>query len=240
MPRRHRTCRCSKTLDTVTAQIPRLQADLAAIDSQTAHTAVIRRGVRAPTAATTSTSAIQPTTPNAEVGQPSGPPRPRQLSAAQAQAVQLTAALAAPAANAALDAAVKAHDGDRERARRRRPRGTAQTAAPAAAAHFAANDLADARSAVDAATKAVADQLALLLSQASTSTALTATVDGLALRQRYRSALASQPPVWDLATIPFRATSIVHPARSGDHPADRRRHRLRPAHRRPRPARRPR
>src|SRR5262249_26137521 len=73
------------------------------------------------------------------------------------------------------------------------------------------NQLASARSALDAATEAVADQLAVLLSQASTSTALTATVDGLALRQRYRTALASQPPVWDLATIPLRAAASSTP-----------------------------
>jgi hypothetical protein len=135
----------------------------------------------------------------------------RQLSAAQAKAAQLTAALAAPAATAALAAVGNAQKatGDAQGAVSRATQ--AQTAAQAAVAQFKANDLATAQSAVDSATKAVADQLAVLLSQASTSTALTATVDGLALRQRYRSAHASQPPVWDLATIPLRASSSSTP-----------------------------
>jgi len=196
-----------QTLNAVNAQIPGLQAALAAIDARRPAPAVIHRSVRGPdrnydieiSDPADDTATAQWASQRAAAAQ--------QLSAAQANAAQLTVALAAPAAIAALDAAAKAQtatgnaQGDVGRAAQ------AQTAAQAAVAQFKANDLASAQSAVDAATKAVADQLALLLSQASTSTALTATVDGLALRQRYRSALASQPPVWDLATIPFRATS---------------------------------
>ena len=195
-------------LGTVTAQIPKLQADLAAIDSQKPTPHVIRRGVKGPDGRydidisdpADDTKTTKWATERAAKAQ--------ELAAAKARAVQLTATLAGAAAKAALDAAVKAHvaTGDAQGAADREV--TAHTAATTAAARFAANDLADARSALDAATKAVADQLAQLLSQASTSTALTATVDGLALRQRYRSALASQPPVWDLATIPFRATPL--------------------------------
>ena len=200
-----------QTLNAVTAQIPGLQAALAAIDAHRPAPAVTHRSVRGPdrnydieiSEPADDTATAQWASQRAAAA--------RQLSAVQANAAQLTAALAAPAATAAFDAAAKARtatgnaQGDVDRAVQ------AQTAAQAAVAHFEANDLANAQSAVAAATKAVADQLALLLSQASTSTALTATVDGLALRQRYRSALASQPPVWDLATIPFRATSTATP-----------------------------
>lgn len=82
----------------------------------------------------------------------------------------------------------------------------ADTAA-AAAARFAANDLAAAQANLDAATKAVADALAQLLKNAHMSVALTATVDGLALRDRYLRATTAAPPIWDHATIPFRAQS---------------------------------
>jgi hypothetical protein len=86
----------------------------------------------------------------------------------------------------------------------------ADTAATAAA-RFAANDLAQAQADFDAATRAVSDALAELLKQAQTSTALTATVDGLALRDRYTTATAATPPVWDHTTIPFRAHSTDPP-----------------------------
>ena len=193
-------------LDTVNAQIPELQAALAAIDRQKPTPPVTRRRVNGPDGRydidisdpADSTRTTQWAAQRAATAQ--------QLAAAKTRAAQLTATLASAAASAALDAAAKARaaTGDAQGAADRAV--TAHTAATTAAARFAANDLAGARSALDAATKAVADQLAQLLSQASTSTALTATVDGLALRQRYRSALASQPPVWDMATIPLRAT----------------------------------
>ena len=77
--------------------------------------------------------------------------------------------------------------------------------ATAAAARFQANELAVAQADLDAATRAVSDTLAGLLAQAQTSAALTATVDGLALRSRYITATASDPPSWDHTTIPFRA-----------------------------------
>jgi hypothetical protein len=200
-----------QALNAVNAQIPGLQAALAAIDAQRPAPAVTHRSVRGPDG-TLDIEISEPADGTATAQWASQrAAAARQLSAAQTNAAQLTAALAAPAATAAFDAAAKAQtatgnaQGDVSRAIQ------AQTAAQAAVAQFEANDLADASSAVAAATKAVADQLALLLSQASTSTALTATVDGLALRQRYRSALASQPPMWDLATIPLRASSSSTP-----------------------------
>lgn len=74
-----------------------------------------------------------------------------------------------------------------------------------AAARFQATELATAQAALDAATRAVSDTLAELLKQAQTSAALTALVDGLALRARYATATATSPPTWNHATIPFRA-----------------------------------
>ena len=211
-------------LDTVNAQIPGLQAALATIDSQKPTPPVIRRRVKGPDGrydVDISDPADHASTTRWAAQRAA---KAQELAAAKTLAAQLKATLDGAAASAALGAATKAHTttGDAQAAADRTV--TAHTAATAAAARFAANDLAGARSALDAATKAVADQLAQLLSQASSSTALTATVDGLALRQRYRSALASQPPVWDLATIPLRATpssaaldpEIVLPAIVGD------------------------
>jgi hypothetical protein len=80
-----------------------------------------------------------------------------------------------------------------------------------AAARFQATKLAAAQAALDAATRAVSDTLAELLKQAQTSAALTALVDGLALRARYSTATATSPPTWNHATIPFR-TNPSHPA----------------------------
>ena len=200
-----------QALNAVNTQIPGLQAALTAIDGQRPTPAVTHRSVRGPDG----TLDIEISEPADDTGTAQWASQraaaARQLSAAQTKATQLTAALAAPAATAAFDADAKARtatgnaQGDAGRAV------AAQAAAQTAAASFAANDLANAQSAVDTATNAVASQLALLLGQASTSTALTATVDGLALRQRYRSALASQPPVWDLATIPLRASPSSTP-----------------------------
>ncbi|HEY2284829.1 MAG TPA: hypothetical protein VGH88_03695 [Streptosporangiaceae bacterium] len=192
-------------LVTVNAWIPQLRADLAAIDRQKPVPHVVRRGVKGPDGrydVDISDPADDTTTTQWAIQRAA---KARELAAAQARAAQLTATLAGAEAGAALDAAAKAHTatGDAQGAADRAA--DAHTAAATAAARFAANDLADARTAVDSATKAVADQLAQLLSQASASTALTATVDGLALRERYRSARASQPPTWDLATIPFLA-----------------------------------
>lgn len=66
-------------------------------------------------------------------------------------------------------------------------------------------------SAEAAATKKVSDALGARMRSATTSAALSATVDGLALRERYRNGGATTPPVWDLATIPFRATAAEVP-----------------------------
>jgi hypothetical protein len=68
-----------------------------------------------------------------------------------------------------------------------------------------------AQAAEAAATKRVSDALATRMASATTSAALSATVDGLALRERYRAGGAASPPVWDLATIPFRATAAEVP-----------------------------
>jgi hypothetical protein len=81
------------------------------------------------------------------------------------------------------------------------------------AARWEADQVARAQQDLDDATSAVSDALAQLLSEASTSTALTATVDGLALRARYQAATATQPPLWNVATIPFKAEA-------GDVPLD--------------------
>jgi hypothetical protein len=62
-----------------------------------------------------------------------------------------------------------------------------------------------------AATKRLSDALGAVMATATTSTALTATVDGLALRERYRTALTTTPQVWDVATVPFRATTHAEP-----------------------------
>jgi hypothetical protein len=62
------------------------------------------------------------------------------------------------------------------------------------------------------ATKRVSDLLGTLMSSATTSTALTSTIDGMALRERYRAAAGSTPQTWDMATIPFRTTPQQQPA----------------------------
>ncbi len=200
-----------QALNTLNAQIPALQQALADLDAQRPVPAVTQRPVQSPggpIAVGISESAddartIQWATQRSAAAQ--------QLLAARTRAGQLTAALAGPTATAALNAVAAASattgitQADVTRAT------GAQAAAQGAATTFANGDLASAQAAVDAAIQAVAGQLATLLSQASTSTALTATVDGLALRQRYRGALASQPPVWDLATIPLRASSSSVP-----------------------------
>ena len=58
---------------------------------------------------------------------------------------------------------------------------------------------------LDAAAQAMAAALAQLMSQAQVSASLTASVDGLALRERYRAATATTPPTWNHTTIPFPA-----------------------------------
>ena len=89
----------------------------------------------------------------------------------------------------------------------------AQSAANTVVAHILNVDLPQAQAALDTATRAVSDKLGVLMAQASTSATLSATVDGLALRERYRTGAASTPPLWDMATIPFRA-------HTGDQPID--------------------
>lgn len=75
--------------------------------------------------------------------------------------------------------------------------------ADAAAKGFEANELAAAITTLDEATAAVSQKLAELLKESTVSAALTATVDGLALRERYRAATVRSPARWDHTTIPF-------------------------------------
>lgn len=79
------------------------------------------------------------------------------------------------------------------------------TAAEDAVTIFALGHLADAQRQLDDSIRALSDALAELLRKAQTSASLTATVDGLALRQRYANATAGAAPRWDHTTIPFRA-----------------------------------
>jgi hypothetical protein len=86
-----------------------------------------------------------------------------------------------------------------------------QQATLQAAAATADAGVLSAQAALAAATQAVSKELGRLMASASTSALLTATVDGLALRERYRTGGATTPPVWDMATIPFRATATDTP-----------------------------
>jgi hypothetical protein len=135
------------------------------------------------------------------------------LAVAQRQLAELDATLAGPAATAAR-AELDAADAALAQARTATVHAQDRFAAADAEAHrYEANELADARAAVDAATLAVSRTLAALLRDTAKSTSLSATVDGLALRDRYRTALASTPPHWSYATIPFPSTAadIVDP-----------------------------
>ncbi|HVP31742.1 MAG TPA: hypothetical protein VMW35_21535 [Myxococcota bacterium] len=126
--------------------------------------------------------------------------------AAQQRLAALDAALASPQASAAQRESADAHDA---LARAHAATQTAQDridAADTEARRFEANDLAAAVEAVDAATRDVSTALAQLLRDSAASTSLTAAVDGLALRDRYRAATATTPPTWDHTTIPFPAT----------------------------------
>lgn len=99
--------------------------------------------------------------------------------------------------------------------------GTAQDAAGTAAGiaqasrqateQFAQVQVAGAEEAADQATLALSTTLAELLRDADTSSALTATVDGLALRQRYLAGSGTAPPRWDHTTLPFPAQPGVAP-----------------------------
>ena len=126
---------------------------------------------------------------------------------------QINATLASPAAAAADATVAQARTDTADAQRALDDAQAAWAAAQAAADKFAANELAVAQSAVDTATQAVAAELARLLAEATSSTALTATIDGLALRDRYRAALAHTPPAWNVTTIPLRA-------HHGDSPPD--------------------
>ena len=113
--------------------------------------------------------------------------------ASQAQAALASTATALAAANSAVAAA-------------QQDQTQAQNAASTADASVLTALAAEA-----AATKRVSDALATRMAAATTSAALSSTVDGLALRERYRAGGAATPPVWDLATIPFRATAAEQP-----------------------------
>jgi hypothetical protein len=127
------------------------------------------------------------------------------LQRAQSRRAVLVQTLGQDPAAAALDAITKAATAVAEATDAVNKARDAQTEADRAARRFEANEVATAQQEFDEATRAVSAKLAELLSEASTSTALTATVDGLDLRARYHSATATQPPLWDVATIPFRA-----------------------------------
>lgn len=135
------------------------------------------------------------------------------LQRARARRAMLADALSRDSARMTLDALAAAQAAS---ARASDTLGTARSLKEEArlrAERYEANDLALAQQAVDDATRAVSAALAELLSEATASAALTATVDGLALRARFRTAMASRPALWDVATIPFRA----HP---GEAPLD--------------------
>lgn len=68
-----------------------------------------------------------------------------------------------------------------------------------------------AQAALDAAAAAISSKLAELLTSAQASSALTATVDGLALRERYVAGRDATPPLWDHSTIPFLAKADDKP-----------------------------
>lgn len=132
----------------------------------------------------------------------------RRLAVARARQAELTAQLTSgPAARALgeLGAAGVALVGLRSATTTARQR---HDDAGLAAHRFDATDVTDARARLVDATRAVSDMLAGLLREASTSTMLTATVDGLALRERHHRARATDPPSWDHTTIPFPATPV--------------------------------
>ncbi|MFI7545697.1 hypothetical protein [Actinoplanes sp. NPDC049599] len=200
-----------RELDTVTREIPALESALAAVTAQRPRAKVARRRVRGPDGYF-----------DIEVGDPADDDATtrwateraaasRAFLSAKARQAELSAATTSPAAVAALTASENAHAATAVAQGPAAIAASAQHEAETIAALFSANDLAAAKAALDAATKAVADELANRLSQASTSTSLTATVDGLALRGRYRAGLNAQPQNWSLATIPFRATPADAP-----------------------------
>lgn len=127
------------------------------------------------------------------------------LAAARRGAAQLRGrlnAVDAVAARREREAARAARDAARAAVERARD---AFDPADAAARRYEAVDVVDAETALDRATLAMSEALAELLREASVSASLTATVDGLALRERYRTATATTPPTWDHTTIPFPA-----------------------------------
>ncbi|BCB78360.1 hypothetical protein GCM10022251_30550 [Phytohabitans flavus] len=129
-----------------------------------------------------------------------------ELRAAQDRRAHLTGVLSRDPAAAALAERTEAA---RALAQAQAAATTAQQAADGAAtaaARYAANEVVAAQAALDGATRALSDALGELLADASTSTMLTATVDGLALRERYLTATSAATPVWDHTTVPFPAT----------------------------------
>ncbi|GIH26581.1 hypothetical protein Aph01nite_48910 [Acrocarpospora phusangensis] len=135
------------------------------------------------------------------------------LGAARREAIRLNGLLNA------LDVLVWRHDREAARAARDAARAAAEQAreafdaADTAARRYEAVEVVDAETALDQATLALSRALAELLREASVSASLTATVDGLALRDRYRTATATTPPTWDHTTIPFpaRPEDVIDP-----------------------------
>jgi len=124
----------------------------------------------------------------------------RRVAASLVDRLNAPDAVAARAELEAARAALRQAQGDATSAQAR------FDAADGDARRYEANDVADAQAALDAATFALSQALAELLREASTSASLTAGVDGLALRERYRAATATTPRSWDHTTIPFPAT----------------------------------
>ena len=152
----------------------------------------------------------------------------RSLDTAQRRVATLDTILATPAAGAAQQESAAAHAAlDQARAAAAAAQAHSD-AAEAEARRFEANEVAAAAVAADEATLAVSQALAELLRDSAVSTSVTAAVDGLALRERYRVATSVSPPAWDHTTIPFPAgpgdvidpeltLPAVDPAADSDH-----------------------
>lgn len=136
----------------------------------------------------------------------------QRLAAAKVELAQLNTTLARPPASTVLGQLSAADTTTAQAQIAATNAATQATTDLGAAAHFESNDLAEDQGAVDAATRALSETLAALLRDASTTSALAATVDGLALRQRYLTGSAT-PTRWDHTTLPFLAEI-------GDQPLD--------------------
>jgi hypothetical protein len=126
----------------------------------------------------------------------------RELDALHAELVQLQAAISQPPGLILLDRLKAARKATQEAQDQATEAATIAATAQQIAAKFEADQVGPAKDNVRTATANLAEGLAALLREASTTSALTATVDGLSLRQRYLAATAAGPR-WDHTTIPF-------------------------------------